>query len=252
MTLPDTPWPAVNEMIQLRPGTVTTVASLPTAGRSTLTLNLALHNALRGVNTVYTSSELTWDSLMEKTITAMYGVDLRHREVPLGGWEVFSDRGRVEVEKLPLLFRTAIETTPEKAFREGSVESQRRGMKVSLWLLDAIVHFSELTHAGPDYATAMDQVRHIAREHQIPVVVTAKALNEESNEPLTAEHVHPDVVDASDQVILLHREGVYWTNGPASDAAIVRRVKPVSDPADTASLRFNARLCRFATFGIDI
>ncbi|MEU9578830.1 DnaB-like helicase C-terminal domain-containing protein [Streptomyces chilikensis] len=255
MTRPDTPWPAVNEMIELRPGTVTTIASLPTAGRSTLTLNMALHNALKGVNTLYTSSELTGDSLTEKAVTAMYGIDLRHREAPLGGWEAFSDRAKAEVEKLPLLFQSVSETTPEKAFRKGSVESQRRGMKLSLWLLDTLVHFSELTHTGrdyADYATAMAQARGIAHEHQIPVVITAKALNEEEDEPLTAEHVHPDVMKLSDQVLLLHREGVYWTSGPTSNDATITRLKPATDPTEVVSLRFNPRLCRFAAFGINV
>jgi hypothetical protein len=238
-------------MVELRSGTVTTVASLPTVGRSTFTLNMALHNALRGVDTLYTSSELTGDMLLEKSVTAMYGIDLRHGEAPLGGWDVFIEKTRPEVEKLPLVFHAVDATSVEGAFRQGGVESRKRGLKLGLWILDTLVHFSELTETGWDYATAMRQARHVALEYQIPVVVTAKAMNEEG-EPLTAEHVHPDVVELSDQLLLLHREGAYWTNGPVSDEATVTRLKPAADSEDPATLRFAPRLCRFASFGVNV
>ncbi|AKZ60728.1 hypothetical protein SAM23877_p019 (plasmid) [Streptomyces ambofaciens ATCC 23877] len=253
MPLLDTPWPPINEMIDLRPGSVTTVASLPTAGRSTFTLNMALHNALKGTCTLYTSSEIDAESLTEKAVSALYGIDLRHREAPLGGWDVFSARTKAEVVSLPLYLHAATQETPEAAFEAGTVTSGQRGRKVRLWVLDSLAHFSPFVHADDgvwDFEQSMTQLRRIAEREQMAIVVTACAENQSEDELLTLEHVPSPVVKLSDQVLMLHREGAYWQNGPASDVAIVTRLKPELEKP--ATLRFKPRLCRFSSLEIDI
>jgi hypothetical protein len=240
-------------MIDLRPGTVTTIASLPTAGRSTFTLNVALHNALKGTCTLYTSSEINEESMTEKTVSALYGIDLRHREAPIGGWDVFSARTKAELVSIPLYLHAATQETPEEAFEAGTVTSGQRGHTVQLWVLDALAHFSPFTHTGEDvwdFEQSMTQLRHIAEREQMAIVVTARAENQSEDEPLTLEHVPTPVAELSDQVLVLHREGAYWQNGPASDVATVIRLKPEHEKL--ATLRFKPRLCRFSSLEIDI
>jgi hypothetical protein len=231
-------------MLDLRPGTVTTIASLPTAGRSTFTLNMALHNALQGTCTLYSSSELVADSLTEKTISAMYGIDLRHREVPLGGWDVFKSRTTAEMESTPLLLQQVIDDEPREAFTSGAVYGQGRGHRVALWFLDAIAHFTKFTDHGRDFDRSMQQVRHIAEEAQIPVVLTARAENDAEEEPLALQHIDEAIVRHSDHLLVLHREGIYWQSGPGSKTAIVTRLKP--EGGAPAVLKFHPRLCRFS------
>ncbi|MFF9632891.1 DnaB-like helicase C-terminal domain-containing protein [Streptomyces fradiae] len=243
MTQPDTPWPLVNTMINLRPGTVTTIASLPTVGRSTLTLNMALHNAMKGICTLYTSGELSVDMTTEKVVSAMYGIDLRHNEVPLGGWDLFKERVTAEMTSMPLLLQNQIDIEPREAFTYGSIAGQRRGHTVELWFLDALAHFSKFTEHGPDYAHAMGQIRRIAREASIPVVVTARAVNDVEDEPLALKHLPEAVAELSDHVLTLHREGVYWRNGPDSTEATVTQLKPRG--RQSAALTLHPRLCRF-------
>ncbi|MEU1789121.1 DnaB-like helicase C-terminal domain-containing protein [Streptomyces sparsogenes] len=255
MIFPDTPWPPVNDMIKLKPGTVTAVASLPGVGRSTFTLNMALHNALQGKRTLYTSSEIVGEELTSKAVTALYGIDLRHRETPLGGWESFSARTKQQVESIPLHLHEAIETTPEKAYTAGTVGADRKGQRLTLWFLDSLTHFSAFTtdgrHRDHEHGAekAMAQLRRIAEQEQIAVVVTARAENEEDGQPLTLEHVEHAVATLSDQVLMLHREGAWWTSD-VSDTATVDRLKPPHE--GTAVLRFLPRLCRFAHFGINV
>lgn len=244
MTQLDTPWPPINEMIDLRPGTVTTVASLPTAGRSTLTLNMAVHNALKGHVVLYSSSEIDEDSLTQKSASAIYGIDLRHREVPLGGWDNFNARAKTGLEKLPFYLHSPKQDTPEDAFTAGTATSRQRGQHVDLWVLDSLAHFSPFVSEGDgvwDFEPAMNQLRDIAEREELAVVVTARADNEAENDPLTLPGI---VVSLSDQVLLLHRDGVYWQNGPASNTAVVTRLKPQLDEA--AKLHFQPSLCRFS------
>lgn len=253
MTSLDTPWPPVSEMIDLRPGTVTIVASLPTAGRSTFTLNMALHNVLKGTCVLYTSSEINEESLTEKAVSALYGIDLRHREAPLGGWDVFSARAKAELTSVSLYLHAATQETPEAAFEAGAVTSRQRGHKVRFWVLDALAHFSPFVHEGHgvwDFEQPMTQLRRIAEREQVAIVVTACVENETEDEPLTLKHLPAPVVELSDQVLMLHREGVYWQNGPASNIATVTRLKPEAEKS--ATLRFKPRLCRFTHLGIDI
>lgn len=253
MTSLDTPWPPVNEMIDLRPGSVTTVASLPTTGRSTFTLNMALHNALKGTCTLYTSSEINEESLTEKAVSALYGIDLRHREAPIGGWDAFSARTKAELVSLPLYLHAATQETPDAAFKAGTVTSGQRGQKVRLWVLDALAHFSPFVHDGDgvwDFEQSMAELRRIAEREQMAIVVTARAENQSEDEPLTLEHVAAPVVELSDQVLMLHREGAYWQSGPASDVTTVTRLKPELEKS--ATLRFKPRLCRFSSLEIDI
>jgi hypothetical protein len=252
---PDTPWPPVNDMIELKPGTVTTVASLPGVGRSTFTLNMALHNALQGKRTLYTSSEIHREELTSKSVSALYGIDLRHKETPLGGWDSFGARTKQQVESIPLHFHEAIETTPEKAYKAGTVGVGRSGQRLTLWFLDSLVHFTAFTtdegYRDHEHGAekAMAQLRRIAEQEQIAVVVTARAENEEDGQPLTLKHVEQAVATFSDQVLMLHRDGAWWTSD-VSDTATVVRLKPPYE--GTAALRLLPRLCRFAHFGINI
>ncbi|MGW7359978.1 hypothetical protein ACWGI0_25950 [Streptomyces sp. NPDC054802] len=93
------PW-SVAALVPLAPGTVTALVSLPTAGRSTLALNIALHHALQGTCTLFTSGEISFSILQQKVLAARYGVDVR-REEPAEGWAAFRATVMPEAQALP-------------------------------------------------------------------------------------------------------------------------------------------------------
>lgn len=96
------PWSGAAGLASLAPGTVTSLVSLPTAGRSTLALNVALYNAMEGIGALFTSGEITSRSLGQKILAARYGFDARFQEPP-GAWEAFKGTALPELNAAPLL-----------------------------------------------------------------------------------------------------------------------------------------------------
>ena len=242
----DMPWSVANPLADLAPGTVTALVSLPTAGRSTLALNVALHNAEQGRTCLFTSGEIQTDDLQQKVIAAKYGVDLR-RQAPPEGWDAFKARAVPELEAMALALQGATTgSLLQEVFDSGRIALARRSRRLDLWVIDTVQHFSQFSDSGLEIGQAMRQVRRIAQEQRLSVLVTAQALTETSDELLGLEHVPSGVVAHSDKVLALDRQGVYWGN-ESGLAAALRLVKPSPARARSCALTLEPARCRFIT-----
>ncbi|MFJ3090105.1 hypothetical protein [Streptomyces sp. NPDC086838] len=212
----DWPWSGAAGLASLAPGTVTSLVSLPTAGRSTLALNVALHNAMKGIAALFTSGEITSKSLGQKVLAARYGFDARSQEPP-GGWEAFKATAMPELTAAPLLRHGArVGTSARDSLRAGLVAAARRNRTLRLWVVDSVWHFSDLTDEGRDTASTMAELRALARAHCLAVLVTSQVLTtdaQDPDEPVTAAHLPDGMASHSDRVLVLDRPGTERLQG---------------------------------------
>ncbi|MFD3997157.1 DnaB-like helicase C-terminal domain-containing protein [Streptomyces sp. NPDC058583] len=243
------PWSGAARLASLAPGTVTGLVSLPTAGRSTLALNIALHNAMQGMAALFTSGEITSKSLGQKIIAARYGFDARHQE-PDGGWEAFKATAVPELNAMPLLRHGArAGTSARDSLRAGLLAAARRDRTLRLWVVDSLWQFSDLADEGVDTASAMAELRLMAREHHLAVLVTSQVLTadpQDPDEPVTAAHLPAGMSAHSDRVLVLDR---HVTDEPPRDSAMdtAATLRRVSGPAPAVALELQPENCRFVS-----
>lgn len=237
------PWPKATALAGLTPGSVTALVSLPTAGRSTLALNVALHAAGQGHPALFTSGEITTKALQQKVITARYGFDPRKQEPP-GGWSAFKAATLPEMKALPLCLHGAIVgSSARDSLTSGVAATMTRHQRsLGLWIIDTVQHFSEFTDAGLDTAATMRQLHAVAREYHMAVLVTAQVITDHK-EPVSLAHLPLGISEHADRVLLLDRPGVYWTNSGASAATL--SLLSESGRARPVSLELEFDRCRF-------
>ncbi|MER7001134.1 DnaB-like helicase C-terminal domain-containing protein [Streptomyces sp. NPDC000410] len=238
------PWPGATALAGLAPGTVTALVSLPTAGRSTLALNMALHAAEQGRAALFTSGEIRTAALRQKVITAQYGFDPRRQEPP-GGWPAFKATALPEMEALPLYLHGAIVgSSPRDSLESGALSAVKRHQRpLDLWIVDTVQHFSDITDDGLDIATTMRQLRALAREYQLAVLVTAQVLTDYEQEPVRNAPLPHGIAEHAQRVLLLDRPGVYWTSSknPAATLSLLTGTKHTPPVA----LQLESDRCRF-------
>ncbi|MFJ9083871.1 DnaB-like helicase C-terminal domain-containing protein [Streptomyces sp. NPDC102384] len=238
------PWPGAAAMAGLVPGRVTALVSLPTAGRSTLALNMALHAAETGRPTLFTSGEITTDVLKEKVIAARYGFDPR-RQAPPGGWPAFRASTLPEMQALPLALHGAtVGSTARDSLVSGATAIMKRHLRpIGLWAIDTVQHFSEFTETGLDTAATMRQVRALASEYNMAVLVTAQVATDHPDERMTTAHLPKGISEHAERVMVLDRPGAYWTNSAAAAATLsglqnTSRTRPVRMTLQFENCRF--------------
>ncbi|MFF5977124.1 hypothetical protein ACFY7C_37090 [Streptomyces sp. NPDC012769] len=242
------PWGAeAAALASLAPGTVTGLVSLPTVGRSTLALNVALHNAEQNIGALFSSGEITSKALGQKVIAAKYGFDVRS-QVPPGGWEAFRATAVPELDATPLVRHGARVGTPARdSLRAGLLAAARRGFALRLWVVDSLWHFSDFTDVGQDTAATMAELRALAREYSLAVLVTSQVVTEDADDsgvPVTTTHLPPGMAAYSDRVLVLDRPGAQgsWEATTYPSAATLRRV---SGPVPAIELELEPEHCRF-------
>lgn len=238
------PWPEATTLAGLTPGSVTALVSLPTAGRSTLALNVALHAAEQGRPALFTSGEITTEALQQKVITARYGFDPRKQEPP-GGWSAFKATALPEMEALPLCLHGAtVGSSARDSLTSGATATRARHQRrLGLWIIDTVQHFSEFTDAGLDTATTMRQLGAVARDYHMAVLVTARVATDYEDEPVGPAHLPLGIAEHADRVLLLDRPGVYWTNSGASAASL--SLLPDAGRVQPVALELEFDRCRF-------
>ncbi|TWF92358.1 DnaB helicase-like protein [Streptomyces brevispora] len=241
------PWSGASGLAPLAPGTVTSLVSLPTAGRSTLALNVALHNAMEGICALFTSGEITSRSLGQKILAARYGFDARSQEPP-GGREAFKATALPELNAAPLLRHGArVGTSAPDSLRAGLVAAARKNRTLRLWIVDSVWHFSDFTDEGRDTASTMAELRTLAREHDLAVLVTSQVLTtdpQDPDEPVTAAHLPDGMASHSDRVLVLDRPGTErLRRGDTYPTAATLR--SLSRPGFEVELELEPEHCRF-------
>jgi hypothetical protein len=129
------------------------------------------------------------NALQQKVFAARYGVDVRQQE-PAGGWSAFKATALREIEALPLCLHGArVDSTAGDSLKSGLVAAAGRGGTLRLWIVDTVQHFSDFSDDGPDTAAAMAELRTLAREHHLAILVTAKVVTDRPDEALAAAHL---------------------------------------------------------------
>lgn len=230
-------------LVPLTPGTVTSLVSLPTAGRPTLALNIALHHAQAGTDALFTSGEISFRSLQQKVLAARYGVDVRRQEPP-GGWAAFKATVLSEMKDLPLTLHGARgRNSARDSLRRALLAAAGTNRKLGLWTVDSVWHFSDLTDDGPDTAATMAELHLLASEYNLAVLVTSRVVTENPNEPVAATHLPAGMAQHSDQVLVLDRPGAYWTHTPSTAATLRQLTGPA--PGRAIELELQPDHCRF-------
>ncbi|WP_331743216.1 DnaB helicase C-terminal domain-containing protein (plasmid) [Streptomyces sp. NBC_00868] len=242
------PWRETTDLVRFEPGSVTVLMSLPTAGRTTMAMNIAAHNAEQGMACLFTSGETDDESLWQKVLIARYGFDMR-RQTPPDGWDAFKAQVTADMGTLPLFIHNPSPgDTVRDVFIEGRTMANARGRRLDLWILDTIQHFSQFADDGLDLADSMHQARRIAQGNQIPVLVTAQVLTESKDETISVEHL-PPALRGADSILALHRDKSSWFARREDDSAAstLTLLWPHSVQDRSAQLFLEEERCRFVS-----
>ncbi|MGW6684919.1 DnaB-like helicase C-terminal domain-containing protein [[Kitasatospora] papulosa] len=242
------PWRGTDGLARFEPGSVTVLVSLPTAGRTTMAMNIAAHNAEREMACLFTSGETSDEGLWRKVVIAKYGFDTR-RQTPPEGWDAFKAKVTADMKPLPLFIHNPRSgEMVRNVFRDGRTMANARRRRLDLWILDTIQHFSQFTDDGLDLADSMHQAQRIAQENRIPVLVTARVLTESKEETLSLAHVPPELRGA-DSILALHRDNSSWfaRHEDDSPASTLTSLSPHASPARSAPLFLEEERCRFVS-----
>ncbi|WP_327350152.1 hypothetical protein OG772_36415 [Streptomyces sp. NBC_01321] len=204
---------------------------------------------MQGIGALFTSGEITSKALAQKVIAARYGFDARS-QVPPGGWEAFKATAVPEFDATPLLRHGArVGTSARGSLRAGLLAAARGGFTLRLWVVDSVWRFSDFTDftdEGRDTAATMAELRALAREYNLAVLVTSQVVTDDPDDPdvlVTAAHLPASMAAYSDRVLALDRPGAQgsWATTYPS-AATLRRV---SGPAPAIELKLEPEHCRF-------
>lgn len=175
--------------------------------------------------------------------------------MPPGGWETFKATAVPELDASPLLRHGAqVGTSARDSPRAGQLAAARRGFTLRLWVVDSLWHFSDFTDEGRDTAATMAELRCLAREYNLAVLVTSQVVTEDVDDPdvlVTAGHLPAGMAACSNRVLVLDRPGAYgnWSTTSTTtypSTAILRRVSGLGPAIE---LELEPERCRFSPFG---
>jgi archaellum biogenesis ATPase FlaH len=248
MSLAQSPWPALNDVLALEPGTVTTVASLTGVGKSTLALNIAAHSVLaRHAGVAYTTTELNVRQVHEKIMAAHIGADIRN--VTLDTQQLSTLRAfSLEMERLHFRVLPLVGEQHEVGVIERLLDEMHAdGQPASLLVVDSIqgIH----APSNPDGPrNVMGALRLLSDLHKVAVLAVSH-LKEPTRTSPGLEAIQGDVVDRSDTVLALHRSTKYWDFHDPDDANSTVTVLKGTNPGAVIPLVLQAPYARFVSEG---
>uniref|UniRef100_UPI002F90F079 replicative DNA helicase n=1 Tax=Kitasatospora indigofera TaxID=67307 RepID=UPI002F90F079 len=212
----DTPWPDINEIVQLLPGQLVMVGAATAGGKSLFGMNLASHVALHRERPVLVASmEMNGNELMARLTSAESGVYLdrliRHK-LEDDDWERIA---RVS-DRMSQAHNFLLDDSPEQSLsklraklRWMASQGRPAGMLVADYLQ---LMGSENTKANATRAQEIGEIsrglKKIAGEFQIPVVALAQFnRGAVGRRPLVSDFKESSSIEQdSNVIILLHRE----------------------------------------------
>lgn len=254
-----TGYPAIDQRWKgMRPGNLITLAGRPGMGKTTLAMNIAEHVAKRGARVLVFSLEMEAGELMEKTLSALSGVDYRH--VQTG--EFFGDSGNVSrvvsaVAEVGAMDLTICEdgnlTIAQLIARARSEHAEK---PLDLVVVDHLQLLARSTPRQSEYDTlseASKGLKGLAKELRAPVLMLSQLNRDIEKRP--ANKRRPVMADLrgsgsieqdSDIVAFVYREWVYDKTTPAPNAAEVISEKVRKGWPGTDYLRAELDRSRFA------
>ena len=212
----DTPWPDLNDIIELKPGQLVTVGAGTGQGKSLLGMNLAAHVALtRGKPALVASMEMGGSELMARLTAAEAGVDVDHlirRKLEAADWEkVFR-----AAPKMQNAGNFILDDSPNLTL--GKIRARVRWMAASGWPPAIVVadYLQLLTPEsnGKKEKTRANEVAELSRglkllamEFEIPVVALAQFnRGAVGRQPMVSDFKDSSSIEQdSNVIILMHR-----------------------------------------------
>jgi replicative DNA helicase len=211
----DTPWPDLNDVVELKPGQLVTVGATTGGGKSLLGLNLAAHVALnRGKPVLFASLEMGGSELLARLTAAEASVDLgklMRRQLDDFDWQKIiraADRlqnvGHLVLDDTPNLSVAKIRTRIRWMITRG----QAPAMVVAdyLQLMSPEASKKDRTRAN-EVAEISRGLKLLAMEFDVPVIALAQFnRNHVGRQPLISDFKDSSSIEQDSNVILLmHR-----------------------------------------------
>jgi len=201
----------------LRPGTLTTIAARPGAGKTVLGLQIALHIATTGGHVGYTSLEMTRQDLLLRGISATSAVD--YGRLQRSPREPLTEREWVAVSRATETLRgSGLAVSHRTSATVDAIRADIRDMirtagACDAWIVDYLQLVSPADRRAPREQQVSAMTRHLkmaALETGVPVVILAQ-LNRDGEksgrQPILTDLRESGAIEQdSDTVILLHRQ----------------------------------------------
>ncbi|MFF7130026.1 DnaB-like helicase C-terminal domain-containing protein [Streptomyces sp. NPDC008240] len=212
----DTPWPDLNDVVELKPGQLITVGAGTGGGKSLFGMNLAAHVALtRARPALVASMEMGGSELMARLTAAEAGVDVDHlirRNLAPNDWEkVFRAAPRLQNAANFIL-----DDSPNLTL--GKIRARMRWMVASgrppaIVVADYLQLLTPESNGGKDRNRANEVaelsrgLKLLAMEFEIPVVALAQFnRGAVGRQPLMSDFKDSSAIEQdSNVIILLHR-----------------------------------------------
>jgi replicative DNA helicase len=222
----DTPWPDLNQVVELKPGQLVTVGAATGGGKSLFGMNLAAHVALtRGKPVLVASMEMGGSELMARLLSAEASVPLDRlirRKLDEADW--------AKVYKAAPAMQNAGNFDDSANLTLGKIRARMRWM-ASRGTPPAMVVADYLQLMTPEgsksNATRANEVAELSRglkllamEFEIPVVALAQFnRNAAGREPLVTDFKDSSAIEQDSNVILLMHKPINDDGTPDDERA---------------------------------
>ncbi|WJV51818.1 replicative DNA helicase [Streptomyces flavofungini] len=258
----DTPWPDLNDVIQLKPGQLVTVGAATAGGKSLFGMNLVAHAALKhGKPAMVASMEMSGSELMARLTAAEAGVNLDslvRRKVTDRDWE----RIRKISERLATAHHFVLDDSANLSLSKIRARMRwmtARGHAPAIVVADYLQLMTpEGTNKNSNRAQEVADISRglklLAVEFQVPVVALAQFnRGAVGRRPLVSDFKESSAIEQdSNIIVLLHRELAEdgTDTGPTSGTveAIVAKNRNGAS-GRIVELAFQGHLARLSSMG---
>ncbi|MFF7459101.1 replicative DNA helicase [Kitasatospora sp. NPDC008115] len=261
----DTPWPDINDVVQLLPGNLMTVGAATAGGKSLFGMNLAAHVALhRNKPVLVASMEMSGKELMARLTSAESGVYLerlvKHK---------LDDNDWAKIAKVSDVMRNAhnfyLDDSASQTLSKLRAKLRwmaSRGHMPAMLVCDYLQLMTpENTKANANRAQEVGEIsrglKMIAGEFEIPVVALAQFNRNAANRdrPKVSDFKDASAIEQdSNIIVLLHRELAEdgTDTGPAAGTVEAIISKNRSGPSGrVVPLAFQGHMARLASMARD-
>lgn len=244
-----------------KPGNVVVLAGRPAMGKTTLALNIAMHNVKQGKRVQIFSLEMSSEELIERAISSESGI--AHRDIETGSFMGSQDgppKFSQSVSNLKDLDLLIDDTGGIDLPRiRGRVRQACVERPVDLVIVD---HLQLMSGEGRDENAKLTEItsgmKQLAKEIRCPVLLLSQ-LNREvdrrpygKNRPVMADlRASGSIEQDADIVSFVYRNSVYKPKCNYSEVAEVITAKFRNGPIGTRYLRTDFAHCRFQSYAGD-
>lgn len=233
----------------LTAGTLTVIASRPAMGRTTLACDFARHAAIKCQQP---TGFLTMQEPLTRAVTRVKAAECRIARHHIHSGTMTDDDWKRLARRMPDLVASPLYirrmSNPGLVSLILEMKEWVQADKLALLVIDGIEEIGVGLDKQADPVTVVRELKALADELGIPVVVTAQVHNTAARRPGGVPHLD-DVNDAvtftADTVLLVHREDAYHQNSPRAGEADLIVAKHRNGPTATITTAFQGHYSRF-------